>query len=74
MAVWPDQLGALFPEFRPFLGLCRFAGCLHAGVKGCAVEEALAGGRIAASRFESYRRLLDEAKERKPWEDASKRT
>jgi len=66
--VMPQDMGALFPEFRPYLGNCRFAGCLHVGVKGCAVGEALEQGRIAPSRFESYRRLLDEAKGRNPWD------
>jgi ribosome biogenesis GTPase len=60
----PETLGGLFPEFMPFLGKCRFTGCLHSGVKGCAVEDALAAGRIAPSRFASYKRLLAEAKER----------
>jgi ribosome biogenesis GTPase len=66
--ILPEALGGLFPEFRPHLGRCRFTGCLHVGVMDCAVGEALAEGKIAPSRYESYKRLLDEAKERKPWE------
>lgn len=61
----------LFPEFHPYEGNCRFTGCHHIGVAGCAVSDALADGRICASRFDSYRRLFETAKDRRPWETRS---
>jgi ribosome biogenesis GTPase len=67
-AVAPETLGGHFPEFRPHLDGCRFSGCLHVGVKGCAVEEAVREGRVASSRYDSYKRLLEEAKDYVPWE------
>ncbi len=37
---------------------CRFANCRHLQEPGCAVKSAVAEDRIAARRYESYRRLL----------------
>jgi ribosome biogenesis GTPase len=47
---------------------CRFTSCQHAQEPGCAVREALEGGRLPASRFESYCKLKAEqlAKAPKP--------
>ncbi len=63
-----EDLAASFPEFRPYLGQCRFAGCSHTKEKGCAVLEALKAGKIAPSRNESYVRLYRQVRERKSWE------
>jgi ribosome biogenesis GTPase len=48
-----------FVEFVPLLGTCRFSDCVHRSEPGCAVRDGLAAGRIAASRYESYRTILD---------------
>lgn len=63
-----DELAPLFVEFRPYLRQCRYVGCHHIGVAGCAVDAALSRGDIRASRFESYRRLYESAKEIPSWE------
>ena len=63
-----DELADCFPEFVPFLGKCRFTGCSHTSEKGCAVLEGLREGAIAASRFESYCALYNQAKQIKEWE------
>lgn len=66
-----EHLDHCFPEFRPFLGECRFADCVHVVEPGCAVREALARDEIAAARYESYAKLLDElAGEAASWEKA----
>ncbi len=58
----PVELGSCFPEFRPYLSECRFAGCLHGeGQKDCAVRNAVEAGSIGASRYASYLRLLTES-------------
>ena len=49
-----------YPDFRAYLGACGFADCLHRGEPGCAVAEAVAGGRIAEARYDSYLTLLEE--------------
>src|SRR5256886_6103687 len=40
----PNELGACFPEFRPYLDQCRFDNCRHLVEPGCAVRGAPAGG------------------------------
>ncbi len=63
-----DTLANAFPEFRPYLGKCRFDDCRHVKEKGCAVLEALEAGEISPSRHSSYIRLYEKIKEYKAWE------
>jgi ribosome biogenesis GTPase len=56
--VGAPELGSGFREFTPFLGQCRFNDCRHVSEPACAVQAALAEGRISARRMASYRRLL----------------
>lgn len=51
-------LEAGFPEFRPYLGECRFHNCTHNHEPGCAVKAAAGSGDIPARRFARYRGLL----------------
>lgn len=64
-----DALFDCFREFAPYFGKCRFSGCSHVHEPNCAIREAVTAGEIAASRYESYVALYNEAKERKPWEN-----
>jgi ribosome biogenesis GTPase len=67
--VEPRGLAECFPEFRPFLGQCRFPDCRHHGEPGCRIAAATAEGAIASERLASYRLLLDETeREPKDWE------
>jgi ribosome biogenesis GTPase len=51
----PDSLDTAFPEFRPFLGACRFGNsCTHTHEPDCAVLDAVHEGAIDASRYDSY--------------------
>ena len=62
--LWPmsgEELAAGFVEFRPHAGRCRFNDCRHAGEPGCAIREAVEAGDILTWRYESYRRLLQQA-------------
>lgn len=54
------SLDQCFPEFRPFLGECRFQDCKHDVEPGCALKDAVARGAIDAGRYESYVKLLGE--------------
>ena len=55
-----ESLDQCFPEFKPFLGECRFQDCQHDSEPGCAVIAAVQAGTIRATRFESYAKLRDE--------------
>lgn len=63
-----EELGKNFREFGPYLDQCRFIGCAHGKEKGCAVREAVAAGKIASSRYQSYLRLYEQAKQIQSWE------
>lgn len=54
----PEQLEWCFPEFRPYLGTCKYGNsCTHIHEPGCAVLAAVAG-EISPQRYESYRRMM----------------
>lgn len=63
-----EELAGAFRDFAPYLDGCRFQGCAHVKEKGCAVRRAVAEGRIAGSRHESYVRLYEQAAEIPQWE------
>ena len=58
------ELPGLFPEFRPFLGLCAFADCAHDRDAGCAVR-ARVGENIAPERYRSYLEVRQEIREKR---------
>jgi ribosome biogenesis GTPase len=65
----PQTLADCFPDFRPFLGDCRYGDCRHRSEPGCKVREALQGGAIAPDRHESYLALLEELEQQpREWE------
>jgi ribosome biogenesis GTPase / thiamine phosphate phosphatase len=55
------RLERAFPEFRPLLPNCRFYNCHHLHEPGCAILEAVAGGRIRRERHALYAQLVHEA-------------
>ena len=55
-----DGLARAFPDIAPLLGTCRFADCQHRGQPGCALEAAVADGRLAPGRLEGWQRLQDD--------------
>jgi ribosome biogenesis GTPase / thiamine phosphate phosphatase len=68
LALWnapADALPRCFVELRPIADDCEYEDCGHAeGEEGCALRAALAEGRISPSRWESFARLLEEAREK----------
>lgn len=62
-----EHLPETFPEFKPYLGSCRFLGCSHVKEKGCAVLAAVREGQIPAQRHKSYVRLYEELKDLRKW-------
>ncbi len=63
-----EELPDCFREFAPYRGGCRFTSCAHVKEPGCAVRQAVEEGKIAASRYESYRTMYEEVKDKKDWE------
>ena len=50
-----EDLELYFPEFKPFLGKCRFPCCSHGKEPSCAVTKAVDEGLISKARYESFR-------------------
>ncbi len=55
--VAPEMLDRCFRELQPYLGRCFYADCKHLTEPGCAVLDAVAEGKIAPQRYESYAAL-----------------
>ena len=60
-----EELKEYFPEFGPYEGTCRFAGCDHVHEPGCSVKEAVEEGKIHKVRYDDYVEMYRELKERK---------
>ena len=59
------KLKYYFPEFEPFADACRFqADCVHIGEPVCGIKDALAKGNLSESRYENYKILYQELKEK----------
>ncbi len=63
-----SELDLCFPEFRRFLGACRFDDCQHDHEPGCAVSGAVDAGQIPRQRYESYLKILGERADERPGE------
>ena len=63
-----ENLQYAFPDFADFLGGCQFHDCAHLAEPGSRVRAALAAGELQPSRYQSYVRLYEKAKEIKSWE------
>ena len=59
-----EKLEDCFPEFGNYMKKCRFIGCAHMNEPDCAVKEALENGDIASSRYENYKLMYQELKEK----------
>lgn len=57
------DVGAGFREIRQAAAGCRFNDCLHRTEPACAVREAVEAGGISERRYQSYRRLLNLARQ-----------
>jgi ribosome biogenesis GTPase / thiamine phosphate phosphatase len=55
-----DGLEEAFEDVVELEAQCKFGDCRHEGEPGCAVQEALADGRLDPERWRSYRELQQE--------------
>ncbi len=60
----PKTLQEWYPEFRSVGEACRFEGCCHDTEPGCAVRARLEKGEIDPGRYERYRELLSQCREK----------
>ncbi len=58
-----EGLEEAFEDVVELAGHCRFSDCRHEGEPGCAVQAALADGRLDQARWENYRELQRELAE-----------
>lgn len=56
------EILAGFIEFAPFLQRCKFRDCRHQSEPQCALKQAVADHKISPRRFQSYCKILREAK------------
>ncbi|MCD7727576.1 MAG: ribosome small subunit-dependent GTPase A [Ruminococcus sp.] len=63
-----EELQYCFPEFDEHLGKCRFLDCTHTSEPDCAVIQAVEEGVIKPTRYQSYKKMYEEAKSIKEWE------
>ena len=55
-----EGLGSAFSDLDELAERCRFRDCQHAGEPGCAVQDAVGRGELAAQRLEHWHRLRRE--------------
>lgn len=60
-----DEISHYFPEMFAESVHCQFYNCTHTHEPKCAVKQAVADGRIAQSRYNSYLSLLNDESEDK---------
>lgn len=56
-----------FPEFSEFEEGCKFLGCVHIGERECGVKDAFQKGLLSASRYENYKLIYEEIKNKKEY-------
>ena len=61
------ELASLFPEIDEMSEGCRYDDCMHMAEPDCAVKEGLEAGKIAPSRYESYRAFMEEVRSQKEY-------
>ncbi len=60
-----EELKYYFPEFGKYEGMCRFDGCSHTHEPDCAVKKGVSDGEIAVLRYESYKEMYEELKDKR---------
>ena len=61
-----DRLGFFFEEFNDYYDKCKYTGCSHIYESGdiCAVKRAVAEGKIPEERYNNYRLIYEELKDK----------
>lgn len=64
VGIEPELLSHFMRDFKPFIGKCSHADCLHRDEPGCAVKEAVEDKLILDERYQSYLRILSDLRQR----------
>jgi ribosome biogenesis GTPase len=59
-----EDLSSFYPEFTLYEPNCRFQGCSHITEPDCAVRAAVSDGQITKRRYDNYKLLYEECKNR----------
>lgn len=62
----PRMIAQGFIEFRPYLNQCKFRNCQHLHENNCALKQAVAQGKIASARLESFHKIVGSEKSLTP--------
>lgn len=62
-----EELRFFYPEFQEYEGCCKFQGCVHVHEPKCAVQEAVAEGKIPKNRYDNYLLFYQELKDKKKY-------
>ena len=54
-----DELGAYYPEFARYVGMCKFSNCSHQHEPDCAVRDAAEANNLPMWRYENYLGILN---------------
>lgn len=60
-----EDLMEYFPEFQEYEPYCRFQGCSHIQEPDCGVKQALEEKKISPVRYENYKMLYEELKNKR---------
>ncbi|MBR6523610.1 MAG: ribosome small subunit-dependent GTPase A [Clostridia bacterium] len=71
-SVEKEELYSFFPEIEMHTGNCNFRDCRHINEPGCGVKNAVEEGKIALSRYESYKEIFRQLGEINKWEKKSR--
>jgi ribosome biogenesis GTPase len=63
----PEELKGYYSEFEAYEAGCRFNGCVHINEPDCGVKAALLNGELSSLRYENYRQIYDELKNKRKW-------
>ncbi len=62
-----EDLKEYYSEFLKHQDSCRFNGCVHINEPDCGVKNALETGEISSLRYDNYKQLYQELKNKKKW-------
>ena len=62
-----EDLAGFYPEFDKYECYCKFGGCAHISEPVCGIKDAVTDGEISALRYENYKLLYEELKERRKY-------